>query len=51
MDYREWRKSMIISDNIRNLRLQKNVSQEKLGELLGISGQAVSKWEQGGSLS
>ena len=38
---------MLISSNIRSLRLQKHLSQEKLGELLGVSAQAVSKWEQG----
>lgn len=38
---------MTISDNIRSLRLKKRLSQEKLGELLNVSGQAVSKWEQG----
>ena len=38
---------MTINDNIRALRLKKRLSQEKLGELLGVSGQAVSKWEQG----
>lgn len=38
---------MTINQNIRRYRLDKQLSQEKLGELLGISGQAVSKWEQG----
>lgn len=38
---------MTISNNIRTFRLQKRLSQEKLGELLGVSAQAVSKWEQG----
>ncbi|MDE7311881.1 MAG: helix-turn-helix domain-containing protein [Eubacterium sp.] len=38
---------MTINDNIRKLRLQKRMTQEELGECLGISGQAVSKWEQG----
>lgn len=38
---------MSINNNIRSLRLQKHLSQEKLGELLGVSAQAVSKWEQG----
>lgn len=33
-------------DNIRKLRQLKHLSQEALGELLGVSGQAVSKWEQ-----
>lgn len=38
---------MTINENIRELRLQKRLSQEGLGELLGVSAQAVSKWEQG----
>ena len=38
---------MTINENIRKLRLQKRLSQESLGELLGVSAQAVSKWEQG----
>ena len=33
-------------DNIRKLRQLKHLSQEALGEILGVSGQAVSKWEQ-----
>ena len=37
---------MTISSNIRTFRLQKRLSQEKLGELLGVSAQAVSKWER-----
>lgn len=39
--------NMAINDNIRSLRLRKRLSQERLGELLNVSGQAVSKWEQG----
>ncbi|MDE7183163.1 MAG: helix-turn-helix domain-containing protein [Lachnospiraceae bacterium] len=38
---------MSINNNIRKLRLQKSMTQEELGECLGISGQAVSKWELG----
>ena len=36
-----------LNSNIRSLRMQKHLSQEKLGELLGVSAQAVSKWERG----
>lgn len=36
-----------ISSRIRIARTQKNLSQEKLGELLGTSSQAVSNWEKG----
>ncbi len=38
---------MTLNEKIKNLRLQKRLSQESLGELLGVSAQAVSKWEQG----
>ena len=38
---------MMISHNIRSLRLKNKLSQEGLGALLNVSGQAVSKWEQG----
>lgn len=38
---------MTMNDNIRRYRIDKQLSQEKLGELLGVSAQAVSKWEQG----
>jgi len=38
---------MTVGSNIRSLRLKKHMSQEALGEVLGVSAQAVSKWEQG----
>lgn len=38
---------MTMNATLRNLRLEKRLSQESLGELLGVSAQAVSKWEQG----
>ena len=38
---------MTMNENIKTLRMQKRLSQEALGELLGVSAQAVSKWEQG----
>lgn len=41
---------MTIGMNIKRLRQNKGVTQEKLGEVLGISGQAVSKWESGSAL-
>lgn len=40
--------SVKIGDNIAYYRKQKGLTQEELGELLNISGQAVSKWENGG---
>lgn len=39
-----------IAKRIVSLRKSRGLTQEKLGELLGISGQAVSKWENGISL-
>ena len=40
---------MYIGNQIKQLRLEKNVKQEKLAEYLGVSAQAVSKWETGAS--
>jgi len=36
---------MSLSDNIKRLRLEKNLTQEQLAAKLGVSAQAVSKWE------
>ena len=36
---------MTISENIRRLRTERNLSQEQLAELLEVSRQSVSKWE------
>lgn len=41
---------MNVSDRIQSLRKAKGISQEQLGEALGISRQAVSKWESGQSI-
>ena len=41
----EWRKA--VGDRIRKARKAKGFSQERLGEELGVSFQAVSNWEQG----
>lgn len=38
---------MALSDNIRNAREQRGVSQELVAEKLGVSRQAVFKWETG----
>ena len=34
-------------DYLKELRVKNKLSQEKLGERLGLSRQSVSKWEQG----
>ena len=36
-----------INENIKKLRRDKNITQEKLAEYLNVSTQAVSKWERG----
>lgn len=36
---------MNIGNNIKNLRKQKNLTQEQVAEKLGVSYQAVSRWE------
>ena len=36
-----------IGKNIRRLRAERNVTQDELAELLGVSGQSVSRWENG----
>ena len=40
---------MSIGNNIYSLRKAKKVTQAQLAEKLGVSEQAVSKWEQGRS--
>ena len=39
-----------INEKIRELRKNKNLTQDALGAKLGISGQAVAKWEKGESM-
>ena len=38
---------MILGEKLQNLRKKNMLSQEKLAELVGVSRQAVSKWETG----
>lgn len=40
----------VLAQNLTTLRVQKQLSLERVAELIGVSRQAVSKWEQGGSL-
>ena len=42
---------MSFADNLKRIRKDKNLSQEELAELLKVTRQAVSKWEQGVSQS
>jgi len=39
-----------IGENIRNLRRQKNITQEELSEYLNVTFQTISKWERGENL-
>ena len=40
----------IFSRNLRRLRLEKNLTQEQLANILGVSVQSVSRWECGNTL-
>lgn len=40
---------MVLSKRIKQLRIDKGITQEKLAEYLNVSFQAVSKWENGSS--
>ncbi|MBE6755512.1 MAG: helix-turn-helix transcriptional regulator [Ruminococcaceae bacterium] len=39
--------NIYLGENLKNLRRKRNLTQEKLAEFLGVSFQAVSKWERG----
>ena len=41
---------MNIGNQIKNFRKAKKLTQEQLAEYLGVTSQAVSKWETGVSL-
>ena len=38
---------MSFAENLKQLRNEKQLSQEELAEILDVSRQAISKWEQG----
>lgn len=42
--------NIYFKENLTEIRRSKNITQEKLGELCGVSRQAVTKWESGESL-
>lgn len=42
---------MSFAENLQRIRKERNLSQEALAEMLDVSRQAVSKWEQGVSHS
>ena len=42
---------MSFAENLKRIRKEHHLSQEELAELLDVSRQAVSKWEQGVSQS
>ncbi len=39
-----------VAENLRNLRMQKGITQLELADLMGVSYQAVSNWERGNSM-
>ena len=39
---------MSFGENLKNVRKQRGVTQEELAEILGVSRQAISKWESDG---
>lgn len=39
----------VLSERITELRKERGLTQEQLGQLVGVSAQAVSKWEKGGA--
>ena len=41
--------SNVLSERIVELRKDRGLTQEQLGQLVGVSAQAVSKWEKGGA--
>ena len=38
------------NDNLRRIRKEKKITQEQLAEFVGVSPQAVSKWENDATL-
>ena len=38
---------VLFGEKLKNIRKEKNLTQEEAAEKIGVSGQAVSKWEKG----
>ena len=41
---------LYIAVNLKNLRKMKDLTQEEVAEMLGVSPQSVSKWERGDTM-
>ena len=39
--------NIYFGENLKRFRLEKNLTQEKLADFLGVSFQSISKWERG----
>ena len=39
--------NIYFGENLKRLRLERNLTQEKLADFLGVSFQSISKWERG----
>ncbi len=39
-------RKIIVSQKIKEFRIQNGLTQQQLGDLLGITSQAISKWER-----
>ncbi len=39
-------KNIVVSEKIKEYRKENHLTQEELGMLLGVSAQAISKWER-----
>lgn len=39
----------VLGEQIKKYRIRRNITQEELGERVGVTMQAVSRWERGGA--
>ena len=39
----------VIGEQIKKYRVERGITQEQLGQLVGVTTQAVSRWERGGT--